>query len=210
MRFAGDSAYVAFFLELTRSDLAVWMQLTPYVYATLEGLHLIGVAFFFGPIVLLDLKLLGLAGALPSAALERFLLRIAVPAFALIALSGALMFVPSADRYATSPVFAAKLVALAVGGLNALAFHRAARRGGDRMAAPRATLAANAAGSSTRTRRMWHAHTAAVASLLVWIAVIALGRAMGYERRAPPAADLDELPYFERAAPAGANPIGDR
>lgn len=188
MPFADDSAYVAFFFELTRSDLAVWIQLTPYVYATLEGVHLIGVAFFFGPILLLDLTLLGALRALkalPSAAVAPFLLRIALAAFVLIALSGALMFVPSADRYATSPVFVAKLAALAGGGLNAFAFHRAARRRDD---AHRA-----------RRGRAWSPRAAAVASLTVWIAVIALGRAMGYERRTTPAADLGELPYFEAA-----------
>ena len=44
-----DPAYTAFWLDLARSDLAVWLQLTPYVYAALEGIHLVGVASFFGP-----------------------------------------------------------------------------------------------------------------------------------------------------------------
>ena len=51
---------MSFWQELARGDLATWIQLTPYAYATLEGIHLIGVAVFFGSVFLLDLRLLGL------------------------------------------------------------------------------------------------------------------------------------------------------
>jgi hypothetical protein len=156
-----------FWLDLARSDLATWLQLTPYAYATIEGIHLVGVALFFGSIFLLDLRLLGFMPQLVTGPATRFLLRISAPGFVVIAVSGVLLFVPSADRYATSPVFLLKLTAIAIGGLNALAFHRGAK--------------------------WWR--TAAVVSILVWIAVIALGRWMGYERREPPGVEL-ELPWL--------------
>ena len=175
--------YTAVWQELARGDLATWIQLTPYAYATLEGIHLIGVAVFFGSVFLLDLRLLGLMPQLHAGATGRFLLRISVPAFALLAVSGVLLFVPSADRYATSPVFFAKMGAIAAGGLNALAFHIAAWRRVDDW--------------GRRARTPWTARGAAVVSVLVWITVIALGRWMGYERREPPASDLDPLSLFE-------------
>jgi hypothetical protein len=178
-----NPSYAAFWLEVARGDLATWIQLTPYAYATLEGVHLIGVAFFFGSIFLLDLRLLGLAPRLHAASTERFLLRMTVPAFGLLTASGALLFIPSADRYAASLIFVAKLGAIAVGGLNALAFHVAGWRG--------IQAADRHPGGS------WAACAPAVVSVLVWISVIALGRSMGYERREPPAADLDELRIFE-------------
>ena len=93
----------------------------------------------------------------------------------LVTLSGVLLFVPHADRYAVSPVFFVKMSAMVAGGLNALAFH--ARR------APR-----------------WTGRTTAVVSVLVWLSVLALGRWMGYERREPPEFDLDLLPFA--AAPS--------
>ena len=181
-----DSAYAAFWMDVARGDLATWIQLTPYAYATLEGVHLVGVAFFFGAIVLLDLRLLGLMPELLAGTAGRFLLRICIPAFALLLLSGALLFVPSADRYAQSPVFFAKLAAIAAGGVNALAFHLAAWRRID------------AADRGTRTP--WTARATAVVSMLVWISVIALGRSMGYERRDPPPSDLDILPWVDAAS----------
>ena len=72
--------------------------------------------------------------------------------------------------------------ALAAGGLNALAFHLAAWRRVDDW--------------GRRARTPWTARSAAVVSVLVWITVIALGRWMGYERREPPASDLDPLTLF--------------
>ena len=153
---------MSFWEELARGGLATWIQLTPYAYATLEGIHLIGVALFFGAVVLLDLRLLGLMPQLDARATGRFLLRISVPAFALLTVSGVLLFVPSADRYATSPVFFAKLGAMAAGGLNALAFHLAGWRRIDDW--------------GQRARTPWTARGAAVVSVLVWVTVIALGR----------------------------------
>ncbi len=181
------SGSTAFWQELARGDLATWIQLTPYAYATLEGVHLVGVALFFGAVVLLDLQLLGAMRHVEAGAAGRFLLRISVPAFVLLAASGLLLFVPSADRYASSPVFLLKLGAIAAGGVNALAFHVATRQGVD--------------GSEQRSRHPpWNARSAAAVSVLLWIAVIALGRWMGYERRDPPPADL-ELPLFDTAQP---------
>jgi len=173
--------YAAFWLDVARGDLATWLQLTPYAYATLEGIHLVGVAFFFGAIFLLDLRLLGLMPQLVAGPVARFLLRISAPAFGLLAVSGALLFVPSADRYAASPVFFIKMAAIAVGGLNALAFHVTTWRRVDVW--------------GRQTPTPWTARATAVVSVLVWISVIALGRWMGYERRDPPGAEL-ELPSF--------------
>jgi uncharacterized protein DUF6644 len=180
-----DLTHAAFWLEVARGDLATWIQLTPYVYAMFEGVHLVGVAFFFGSICLLDLRLLGLMPGLLAGPAGRFLLRISVPAFALVTVSGALLFVPSADRYAASPIFFAKMGALAVGGVNALVFHLTAWE--------RVDVWGEKAGAP------WTARTTAVVSVLVWLSVIALGRWLGYERREPSEVDFDKLPSFVAA-----------
>jgi hypothetical protein len=183
MSFWQDPRYAEFWLELARGDLATWIQLTPYAYAAFEGIHLVGAAFFFGSIFLLDLRLLGLAPHVLAGPAGRFLLRIAGLAFALLFVSGVLLFVPSADRYAASPVFYLKLGAIAIGGLNAGAFHLTAWQRIETWEA--------------RPRPPWSVRAAAIVSVIVWIAVIALGRGMGYESRQPPAADLDTLPAFD-------------
>lgn len=189
MAFWRDPSYADFWLGVARGDLATWIQLTPYAYAAIEGVHLIGVAFFFGSIFLLDLRLLGFAERLVAESTARFLLSVAAPAFALLLLSGVLLFVPSADRHAASPVFFLKLGAIAAGGLNALAFH---------------------VGSWQRVRTWSYAalppssaRTAAMLSVAIWLGVIALGRAMGYERREAPSFDPAALPAFDARPAAG-------
>jgi hypothetical protein len=170
-----------FWLDLARGDLATWLQLTPYAYATIEGVHLVGVAFLFGSIFLLDLRLLGFMPRLVVESAVRFLLRVSVPAFATLAGSGVLLFVPSADRYVVSPIFLLKMAAIAMGGLNALAFHVLAQR----------RIGVRGAQALTP----WSARTTAIVSLLVWVAVIVLGRSLGYERREPPGVEI-ELPWL--------------
>ena len=177
-----DLTHAPLWLEIARGDLATWIQLTPYAFAVLEGVHLVGVAFFFGSIFLLDLRLLGLTPKMLAGPAGRFLLRISVPAFALVALSGVLLFVPSADRYAASTTFLAKMVALVIGGVNAVAFHVTAWRRADDW------------GHDARTPRA--ARITAIVSVVVWVGVITLGRSMGYERREAPGVDADTLRLF--------------
>jgi hypothetical protein len=191
MAFWHDPAYSAFWLGVARGELATWIQLTPYVYAILEAVHLVGVTFFFGSIFVLDLRLLGLMPQIAPESASRFLLSVSAPAFALIVASGILLFIPSADRHAESMVFFVKCAAIAAGGGNALAFHRMARR------------PAGVWGDAVRARRP--ARLTAIVSMTVWIGVIVLGRAMGYERRKPPEVDLDALPVF--GAVLAENPI---
>ena len=179
MSFWQELTHAAVWLEIARGDLAAWIQLTPYAFAAFEGVHLVGVAFFFGSIFLLDLRLLGLTPKLLTGPAGRFLLRISVPAFVLVAVSGVLLFVPSADRYATSATFLAKMGALVIGGANALAFHIVAWRRVDTW------------GDAAQTP--WAARTTAIVSVVVWVSVIALGRAMGYERREAPEVDVDAI-----------------
>src|SRR5690606_19699138 len=123
MAFWHNPAYSAFWLEVARGELATWIQLTPYVYAVLEGIHLIGVTFFFGSIFTLDLRLLGFMRQVAPESASRFLLSVSAPAFALIMASGILLFIPSADRHAESTMFFVKCAAIVAGGGNALAFH---------------------------------------------------------------------------------------
>jgi uncharacterized protein DUF6644 len=191
MAFWHDPAYAAFWLNVARGELATWLQLTPYAYAAVEGVHLVGVAFFFGPIFLLDLRLLGLMPRLAAAPAARFLLSISAPAFVLVTVSGVLLFVPSADRHAASAIFFIKIGAIAAGGLNALAFHATAWRRVDVWGRLPPTP--------------WSARTAAVVSLVVWISVLALGRAMGYERRQAPDVDVETLRVLD-----GVRPSADR
>src|SRR5207302_1144727 len=77
-----------------------------------------GAAFMF------DLRLLGLARAIPVSALADHLLRWARLALVLVVPSGTLMFVAHATEMSSNPAFRVKLVLIAAALVNAGLFHR--------------------------------------------------------------------------------------
>lgn len=138
-----------------------WLRLSGWAYATVNTLHVVGIALLFGSIVPLDLRLAGWRRTDASrAALARLLLPVAKTGFALAALSGLLLFAPDARTYAASPLFQAKLAVIAAALLNAGLLSRvdwsAPRRSDGRLAA------------------------AGGISLLLWLTTIALGRWIAY------------------------------
>lgn len=136
-------------------------------FPVLESLHVLAVALVFGTILIVDLRLLGVASHRRGA--ERLiteLLPYTWGAFVLAVITGLLMFISNAPAYAANTQFLLKLVAIAVAGLNMVWFHTAAyRRIGqwdEDMPPPRS------------------ARVAGAVSISLWIAVIFLGRWIGF------------------------------
>ena len=130
-------------------------------YPLVNALHIVGVALLFGAIVPLDLRLAGWRrDGGPIDALSKLLLPVAVFGFLLAAGAGLLLFATDARAYAASPLFRAKLVFIALALLNALALR-----------------AVNWRRPEPSDRRMAVAGTA---SMALWLAVIILGRLVGY------------------------------
>ena len=134
------------------------LRASAWAYPLVEVAHLLGVALLVGPIVALDLRLLGRGADLPATVLAAHLLPLAWAGFALAGLTGLALFAVSAVSYAANPVFLAKMAVIAGAGVNALALRR---RGG---------VAASRGG----------ARAAAAASLLLWTLAVGLGRAIAY------------------------------
>lgn len=133
-----------------------------YVYPLVNAFHVVGIALLFGGIVALDLRLAGWGrDAGPVDTLARLLLPVAIFGLALAAGTGLLLFATDARAYAESWLFRAKLMLIAAALLNALALRRIDWR------------------SETRgTKRIaW----AGIASLLLWLGVIVVGRLIGYD-----------------------------
>ena len=131
------------------------------VYPLVNALHVVGAALLFGAIVPLDLRLAGWrrgVGAVDQ--LARFLLPVAIAGLVLAILAGLLLFTTDARAYAGSPLFQAKLVLIALALVNAYALRAIDWRGAE---ASRRRLALGG-----------------VASVLLWLAVIVLGRLIGY------------------------------
>jgi hypothetical protein len=128
----------------------------------------LAIVLVVGTISIVDLRLLGVA----SLDLRvRRLMRDVIPytwgAFAVAAVTGSLMFSSDAVHYAHNFLFRGKLVLLALAGLNMAVFHFIGTGDVQRWdtGTGRAPIAAKAA---------------ATISLLLWIAVVAFGRGIGF------------------------------
>lgn len=130
-------------------------------YPMVNALHIVGVALLFGAIVPLDLRLIGWRGGAASVdGASRLLLPVAVFGFLIAAGAGLLLFATDARAYAASPLFLAKISLIAIALANALSLRRTDWR------------------SEARPGRRVAA--AGIASILLWLSVIVLGRLIGY------------------------------
>jgi hypothetical protein len=145
--------------------LAAFVRTVPWVYPAVETAHYVGLAFLVGGIMLIDLRLLGFARALPVRSMIGLLPWVWV-GFVINVISGSIMFVYGATDFGMSPVFWLKMLFVVLAGANALVFSRAAVRSGaqwlDSGNVPPFVKAV------------------ATASLVLWVCVVTTGRWMAY------------------------------
>jgi hypothetical protein len=152
-------------LDSTRLN-AVLRQ-SNWAFPVLDTIHTLGIVLVAGAIMLVDLRLLGLAlRGVPVAQLVGRIVPATLWGFGLMVASGGLLFTSEAVKMYHSPAFRIKLILLALAGLNALVFHRTIYR----------DVANWDAGSVAPAR----ARLAGLLSLIFWIAIIAAGRAIAY------------------------------
>jgi hypothetical protein len=153
-----------------------WLQTTAVAKAIseneilfpwIESVHVLAIVLVVGTISIVDLRLLGLASlGRPVNHLLRDVLPYTWGAFVIAAITGTLLFSSNAVNYAHNFFFQGKLLLLVLAGLNMAVFHLIGSGDIARWGATRQTpLAAKAAGA---------------VSLLVWIAVVAFGRWIGF------------------------------
>jgi hypothetical protein len=150
-----------------------WLQNTPPAVAVgevwfpwVESAHVVFLAAVAGSILMVDARLLGLASQqLRFSYVAQRLLPLTWIAFAGAAVTGGLMFMANATNYITNTPFLVKMALLAALGLNMLYFHLVTYRSVDQWDAGRTPPAARAAG---------------LVSTLLWLAVIAFGRWIGF------------------------------
>lgn len=135
-----------------------WLATHPYAYPLLEAAHVVGIALLFGSLVLFELRVWGVGGAMPLDALGRLALPVALAGFALAATTGLTMFASQPADLLANRVFVVKLGIVALAGLNAALFHA---RGG-------------------ATRLDTTARVQTLLSLGLWLAVIVCGRWIAY------------------------------
>jgi hypothetical protein len=162
------------------SAVAEWMRDTNPAMQVVESLHVLAAVMVLGTVLIADVRLLGLADShRPLSRVGAETLRLTWIAFALAVVTGSLMFTTSAHTYFGNAAFQLKALALLAAGLNMLVFQLLTAR----------DIAAWDVGKPAGAARI-----AGLVSLLLWAAVVLLGRwigfTKGYDFTIPPGVDL--------------------
>lgn len=153
--------------SLENTGLASGIRDSLYIFPFLESVHVMALSVVFGTIIIVDLRLLGFASTQrPFGRMSKELLRITWGAFAVAALTGALMFITNARVYASNTPFLIKMGLLALAGINMVVFHLTAGK-----TVTRWENAPTAPGIGKVT---------ATVSLSLWIAIVFAGRVIGF------------------------------
>lgn len=169
--------------SIETSAVAAWMRDTNPAMQIVEASHVVAAVMLFGTVLIVDLRLLGLADARRTVTrIGRETLPLTWLAFAVAAATGALMFATSAQTYFGNGAFRWKALALAAAALNMAYYQLLTARGVADWDLGRPPRAARVAG---------------LLSLLLWGAVVLLGRwigfTKGYDFTIPPGVELDFL-----------------
>lgn len=170
-----------FLQAIQDSAIGEWMRYTPRAMPVVEAVHVLGAVMVFGTMLVVDLRLLGLADARRAfRRLSRQWLPLAWGAFGISAITGALMFTTSTLAYAANPAFQLKMLALLGAGLNMAFFQAVILRDAAKWERDVPSRAARIAG---------------LTSIMLWAAIVLLGRwigfTKGYDLSIPPGTGLD-------------------
>lgn len=95
----------------------------PWLLPLIKTIHLWGIVFLVGPVIMFDLRVLGLAKNISVRALARFLLPISLVAVFVVIPSGAMLVAAHPNEALASRLFMLKLGLIFLSAGNALAFH---------------------------------------------------------------------------------------
>jgi len=149
------------------SGLADNIRENDLLFPLIESVHVLSICLVVGSILVVDLRLLGLASiGRPVSRVTSGILPLTWSAFAIAVASGGLLFISNATKYLGNGYFDAKLVLICLAGLNMSIFH----------------------GISARHLPLWEkkaapplpARLAGGLSILLWVSVVACGRWIGF------------------------------
>lgn len=137
------------------------------LFPLIELLHVVSICLVVGSIFAVDLRLLGLASTDRSVSrVTNGILPLTWTAFAVAVASGSLLFISNATKYLGNDYFDAKILLICAAGLNMAMFH--------------ALTAKDLPRWENDTRLPLPARLAGGLSILLWIAVVACGRWIGF------------------------------
>jgi hypothetical protein len=164
---AAMSSLDAVFRSLQNTAFAAGIRESTWLFPTIETVHVLAVTLMVGSVVMVDLRLVGLAYR--DRTLTEFADEI-LPwtwlSFAVAVLTGGALFSSAAVKYAGNFDFRAKMVLLVLAGVNMAMFHLGAYR--------------DAPSWKGDVKLPGAARFAGGLSLLIWVAVVAFGRWIGF------------------------------
>jgi hypothetical protein len=149
---------------IEHSALGSAMRDSLLAYPAVNLMHIFGLVLLVGPIIALDLRVLGLGQAVSLPAASRLLTPIAVTGLVLMILTGPLLFAADAGPLAEHPLMQTKIALAAFAVVNAVAFRVLWRR---RLA-------------SWDTAPPLLGRVQAMTSITAWMMVAACGRLIAY------------------------------
>jgi hypothetical protein len=152
---------------LEHTSPAIAISESVWLFPGIESVHVLAITLVVGSITMVDLRLLGLSlRERPAGELIAEILPWTWVSFAVAVCSGALLFASNATHYWGTVPFRAKMLLLALAGLNMVVFH--------------ATMhpSVEVWGRQPRTPRA--AKISGGLSLGLWIGVVTLGRWVGF------------------------------
>ena len=115
---------LAFFGRLADSDWSVALHESQYAYSIIESIHVWTLAVFFGSILMVDLRLVGLTmRKVPVSEVASRLLPWTVAGFVVMVITGSLLFSAIPLRSYQNIFFRTKMILLVLAGLNVWLFH---------------------------------------------------------------------------------------
>ena len=161
-----NSALLSFAEWLAQRPFSIDLHESFYLYNWIETTHVMTLMLSLGMLFIIDLRVLGVfLRDVPVRRVIGSLRPWVLCGFAVIFITGVLLFWSAAGRLVLSPAFPIKLLLIALAGVNALYFELTLARSG-------ATRADAALPASARA--------AGLASLVLWSLVIAFGRLIPY------------------------------
>ena len=149
------------------SQIGTAIRESEYAFSVIESVHVLAITLLVGTIAVLDLRLLGLVfRSIPVTRVARTVFPLTWSGFAVMLISGVLLFWAEAAKNYSNPAFRVKLVLLVFVGLNPLIFH--------------STVYQRVHEWELLERSPWRARGAALASLTLWAGIIVAGRAIAY------------------------------
>lgn len=166
------SALFDAFHWLNEAPVSVGIRESDWAFSAIETVHVLGLAAMAGTVAVVDLRLLGLVFRRQSVGgLLSQVLPVTWIGFAIMVVSGVVLFVSEPEKLYTNGAFWAKMGLLVLAGLNPFIFHSTVYRtvhdwGGEAFVPARAKAAA-------------------AFSLALWTTIIVLGRLIAYYPNEP-------------------------